>query len=138
MRITKVAFVVLFLFSAPAWTENNSARPMDEISKLSDKQHFQVQFTSNLNLIVINTMHAWTLHIQNSSGESVTDATVQIKGGMPAHDHGLPTRPRITQNLGNGDYLLEGMKFHMGGQWQVTLTIQQGRISDRVTFNLNL
>ena len=34
---------------------------------------------------------------------------------MPEHNHGFPTAPRVTENLGEGDYLLEGMRFNMGG-----------------------
>ncbi len=138
MRIIKATFAVLCVYAALAWAQGNSAQPITEASGLSDEQHFEVRFTSHLDPIAINTMHAWTLHIQDRSGKPVADATVEVEGGMPDHDHGLPTRPRVTQNLGGGDYLLEGMKFHMGGWWQVTLLIRQDQISDRVTFDLNL
>ena len=133
----KPAVISVLLLAAfiPASAEN---RPVAETVKISDKQQFQVQFTSELDPIVINTMHAWMLHIENSSGEPVIDAEIQVSGGMPEHDHGLPTSPRATRNLGNGDYLIEGLKFHMGGRWQVTFSIQQGAISDSVTFNLDL
>jgi hypothetical protein len=57
---------------------------------------------------------------------------------MLVHDHGLPTLPLATQNLGDGDYLVEGMKFHMNGWWQVTLSIVSGDDSDSVTFDLQL
>ena len=39
--------------------------------------------------------------------------------GMPDHDHGLPTQPQVTSRLENGDYLLEGVRFHMPGKWQL-------------------
>ena len=45
---------------------------------------------------------------------------------MPAHDHGLPTRPRVTEELGNGDYRLEGMRFHMGGYWEIRVSVTTG------------
>ena len=138
MRIVNTVFVTLCVCAVLVWTQGTSAQPVTEASGLSDEQHFEVRFTSHPDPIAINTMHAWTLHIQDRSGQPVTDATVQVEGGMPDHDHGLPTRPRVTQNLGGGDYLLEGLKFHMGGWWQVTLLIQQGETSDRVTFDLNL
>ncbi len=138
MRIMKATFLAVCVYAAFAWTQGSSEQPDTEASRLSDEQHFEVRFTSHLDPIAINTMHAWTLHIQDRSGKPVTDATVQIEGGMPDHDHGLPTRPRVTENLGRGDYLLEGMKFHMGGRWQVMLLIQQGETSDRVTFDLDL
>ncbi len=69
----------------------------------------------------------------NPTGKSVHDPV-----GMPVHDHGLPTLPLATQNLGDGDYLVEGMKFHMNGWWQVTLSIVSGDDSDSVTFDLQL
>jgi hypothetical protein len=54
---------------------------------------------------------------------------------MPQHGHGLPTRPRITRELEDGTYLLEGMKFSMTGWWEVKLDIQGPQGPDRVTFN---
>ena len=138
MKIMPAIFVLFLAAPLPAFAENKSLSAGAETSRISDGQHFQVLFSSKLDPITINTMHAWILHIENRSGEPVIDARVQVSGGMPKHDHGLPTRPLVTRNLGNGDYLLEGLKFHMGGQWQVILTIQQGAVSDSVTFELNL
>ena len=129
---------ISLLFLAALSLASAESGSVAETIEVSDEQQFQVQFTSKLSPIVINTMHSWVLHIEDRSGEPVADAEVQVSGGMPEHDHGLPTRPRVTQNLGNGDYLIEGLKFHMGGWWQVTCSIQQGAISDSVTFNLNL
>jgi hypothetical protein len=57
---------------------------------------------------------------------------------MPQHGHGLPTSPQVTQNLGNGDYLVEGMKFQMPGWWEVRFNILAGGQSDAITFNLTL
>lgn len=138
MKSIAVIPVVFLAVSIQALAEIEPGATGMETLRVSDKQHFQIQFTSKLNPIVINTMHAWIVHIENSSGEPVVDAEVLVSGGMPEHDHGLPTRPRVTQNLGQGNYLIEGLKFHMGGWWQITLTIQQGTISDSVTFSLNL
>ncbi len=57
---------------------------------------------------------------------------------MPQHGHGLPTRPQVTKNLGNGDYLVEGMKFQMGGWWVVDFTIDTAGKHDTVRFNMIL
>ncbi len=57
---------------------------------------------------------------------------------MPEHDHGLPTRPRVTRELGAGDYLVEGMKFHMHGAWQVTFAISTQEATDSVLFDVEL
>ena len=65
-------------------------------------------------------------------------ATFEVDGGMPMHDHGLPTAPRVTEELGGGDYLLEGVKFQMPGHWVVNLSIDASGASDSVTFELML
>jgi hypothetical protein len=57
---------------------------------------------------------------------------------MPQHGHGLPTRPRVTRNAGDGVYDIEGVRFNMRGWWELTLSIQTAAGADRVTFNLNL
>lgn len=57
---------------------------------------------------------------------------------MPEHGHGLPTAPAVTQRLGDGSYLIEGMKFNMRGWWEINLCIKAPPGSDCVTFNLVL
>lgn len=71
----------------------------------------------------LNRMHSWILHIENESGTEVEGATVEVEGGMPEHDHGLPTQPRVTEELGGGDYKLEGMRFHMSGYWEIVVSV---------------
>jgi len=107
-------------------------------SQSTDGGHFTVSATSRLDPVVINETHAWTLHIETADGSPVTDAEITIDGGMPEHNHGFPTSPRVTENLGEGDYLLEGMRFNMGGVWVLTLEISSGGQSDTVTFEVEL
>ena len=59
-------------------------------------------------------------------------------GGMPMHKHGLPTAPRMTKGLGQGSYLIEGMKFSMAGWWEIIIEVGQGFDQDKATFNLIL
>ncbi len=88
--------------------------------------------------LVINQIHEWTLHIETADGEPVENARIMVEGDMPEHKHGLPTRPEVTENLGNGDYLVEGMKFNMPGHWEVTFTVTADDGSDAATFDLVL
>ncbi|MDT8399230.1 MAG: FixH family protein [Pseudomonadales bacterium] len=99
---------------------------------------FRVGYRSELAPIVINRIHHWVLHVETSAGQALTDAQLSVSGGMPAHNHGMPTSPRMTQNLGNGDYLLEGMRFHMMGHWEIKVGIEADGISDVVTIPLDL
>jgi hypothetical protein len=83
-------------------------------------------------------MHQWTLHIETADGKPVQNATIKVDGDMPQHGHGLPTSPRVTKYLGNGDYLIDGMKFQMGGWWLMDLTITADTQIDAVHFNMLL
>jgi hypothetical protein len=83
-------------------------------------------------------LQRWTLHLETIAGAPVDSATVAVDGGMPQHGHGLPTKPRVTRALGNGDHLVEGMKFNMGGWWVVKFRVNAAAGADSVVFNLSL
>ena len=99
---------------------------------------YTITATPKLDPLVINQIHEWTLHIETADGEPVDNARIMVEGDMPEHRHGLPTRPEVTENLGNGDYLVEGMKFSMPGHWEVTFTVTADDGSDAATFDLVL
>ncbi len=104
----------------------------------SQRGVFSVSYRSELQPIRINQLHAWVLRVTTAAGNPVVGATIEVNGGMPAHDHGLPTRPRVTEELGGGDYRLDGMRFHMAGEWEITLRISADGESDTVVIALLL
>ena len=83
-------------------------------------------------------LQRWTLHLETAAGAPVDSAAVAVDGGMPQHGHGLPTKPRVTRALGNGDHLVEGMKFNMGGWWIVKFRVSAEQGRDSVVFNVSL
>jgi hypothetical protein len=105
-------------------------------SLLSDGGLFRVSYSSDSSPLPLNQIHSWTIHIETADGQPVEGAQILIDGGMPQHGHGLPTSPQVTEDLGNGDYRVEGMKFQMPGSWEVKFNISANGQSDSVTFNL--
>jgi hypothetical protein len=83
----------------------------------------------------INQMHSWQIKLIAPDGTPVRNARIAVDGGMPQHGHGLPTRPRVTRELAEGSYLMEGMKFSMTGWWEIRLAIQAAEGADTVVFN---
>lgn len=79
-----------------------------------------------------------TLTLRTADAEPVEGAVIEIGGGMPQHGHGLPTAPRVTKSLGGGKYLVDGLKFNMGGWWELTFRIAAPTGTDIVTFNVDL
>lgn len=115
-----------------------SAATADDGKWISARGLFVVTYQSDLEPLRINTLHAWTVHVETASGEAVPGASIAVSGGMPLHNHGLPTAPRVTAELGGGDYRLEGMRFHMAGPWEVTLLISSDEQTDSVLITLTL
>ena len=107
-------------------------------TRSSDNGLFKVSYTPASGIVPVNQMHQWTLHVETADGQPVENATITLDGDMPQHGHGLPTRPQVTEYLGNGDYLVEGLKFQMGGWWVMDFVITAEGQSDMVQFNMLL
>jgi hypothetical protein len=130
-----VAVAVGFMF----WRMNYIPADLDiATTRLSNQGVYRVSYTPRRTPIAINQMHAWTIHVATADGRPVADAAIGVDGDMPQHGHGLPTQPQVTKQLGNGDYLVEGMKFQMGGWWVVDFTIDAAGQRDTVRFNMIL
>jgi len=148
MSPAKLALLLLTLLLAGcmaptgmAATPAGSAPPADldfSATRLGDNGIFRATYKSDIDPTPLNELHAWTLHVETADGAPVEHATIRVSGDMPEHGHGMPTQPQVTQELGGGDYRVEGMRFQMGGWWTVTFDIEAGGANDRVTFNLRL
>ncbi|WP_137896593.1 FixH family protein [Ramlibacter sp. 2FC] len=106
--------------------------------RLSERGLYRVSYKPDAAPLPINRLHSWILHVETADARPVVDAQVQVDGDMPEHRHGLPTRPRVTRYLGNGDYLVEGLRFQMGGWWVMAFTVTENGRSDVAKFNLML
>ncbi len=104
----------------------------------SDAGHFVVSFEAELQPLEINRIHSWVVHIETAAGADVINAEIDVEGGMPEHNHGLPTRPRVAGNLGGGNYRIAGIRFHMSGYWELRFFIDDGSHRDKVTIPLQL
>lgn len=107
-------------------------------TRLSNAGSYRVSYAPRRGPVAVNQIHAWAIHIETADGRPVAGATITVDGDMPQHGHGLPTEPQVTADLGGGDYLVEGLKFHMPGWWVVDYTITAGGQTDTVRFNLML
>ena len=147
--ITVVVLIAVFVFLMPIigprylhpLMMGNQSAPANldtSASLLSDAGLFRVSWSSDSSPVPLNQIHTWTIHVETADGQIIDNAEITVDGGMPDMNHGLPTSPQVTQNLGNGDYLVEGMKFQMLGWWVVNFNISAGGQTDTITFNLML
>lgn len=127
------ALVVVALMAAGCMTQ---PRDLDlSLAKKSASGVYQVALLPPAQAPAINQMHSWKVKLATADGVPVRGAKFVVDGGMPQHGHGLPTQPRVTREMGDGTYALDGMKFSMTGWWEVKLAIDGPQGTDKVTFN---
>jgi hypothetical protein len=106
-------------------------------TKLSDAGNYTIAIAPDVGKLEVGPIHTWTVTLTSPDGAPVESAEIRIDGGMPQHGHGLPTAPEVTEYLGDGRYLLEGMKFNMSGWWVLNVHVD-GPAADAATFNVML
>ena len=121
--IRSTLLLACMLAAANSFTADTSSQPDLEASTDSG---VSIQVFSQLSPFQINQMHSWTIRLLDSDNSPLTGASIEVTGGMPDHDHGLPTQPQITDEVDEGVYLLEGVRFHMQGRWEITITVRSG------------
>ena len=88
--------------------------------------------------IEINRFQTWVIELVDAKGAPVSGAQIAVTGGMPAHGHGLPTQPRVTEEIGAGRYRIEGVKLNMVGDWLIEAIVQTAAGTDRLRFALSV
>ena len=119
--------------SSPASTGTSAKMTASSVNGL-----LNASITSQIDPIVINQLHSWTLHLETADGKPLDNAEISVDGTMPAHSHGMPTVPRVTKAMGNGDYLIEGMQFQMPGAWRIEFKVKSAGVEDSIVLDLNL
>lgn len=128
------------LLAAESSIKNSTGNSTENSPDLSGStvQGLKIEIYSGLSPLLINQIHSWHIRILDSDHLPVSVEELNVTGGMPEHDHGLPTQPRITVRLENGDYLLEGVRFHMPGKWQLVVTMKKNGEDDQAVIEFQL
>ncbi len=137
MKKILTAFLSSLLLSA-CMTARAHGDANTSSTRLSKAGMYEVSYEPAVVPVPKRQLHAWTVAVRDRDGHPVDGAELRIDGGMPDHGHGLPTKPYVRAALGNGRYVIDGMKFNMGGYWVVDLGIQSRAGADDVRFELNL
>ena len=131
--LIKLLFTGLFL-----WPPATNVWSQSTTFSLTTSRGSTLEIFSELDPLAINTIHSWELVLYAADGAPLNGAQMSVVGGMPDHDHGLPTSPVVTGEIAPGRYLLEGVRFHMPGRWLLTfdVTSAEGRESATLEFQL--
>ena len=131
LRIFLLTGLFLWLPATNGWSQSATF-------SLTTSQGSRLEIFSRLNPLAINTIHSWELVLYTANGAPLSGALMSVVGGMPDHDHGLPTSPVVTGEVTPGRYLLEGMRFHMPGRWLLTFNVISDQGSESATLEFRL
>lgn len=105
---------------------------------ISEKEKFLAEIAPVNGNIKIGRFQPWELRLLDAAGKPVYPARFKLGGGMPGHGHGLPTSPQVTKYLGDGRWLIEGMKLNMTGEWLLVVAVETEKSVDRVNFTFTV
>ena len=131
LRIFLITGLFLWLPATNGWSQSATF-------SLTTNQNSALEIFSQLEPLAINTIHSWELVLYTAAGAPLSGARMSVVGGMPDHDHGLPTSPVVTGEITPGHYLLEGMRFHMPGRWLLTFNVISDQGSESATLEFQL
>jgi hypothetical protein len=139
--LASIAALGLFLGGCMMMRHGGAERPAASEFGLGPRRSASGAYVATIETTAplrVRRMQAVKLTIRGAGEAPVEGASIQVDGGMPEHGHGLPTEPRVTRSLGAGVYQVEGLKFNMGGWWELRFRIASAAGTDSVTFNLDL
>jgi cytochrome c peroxidase len=105
--------------------------------RVSWKGRFKVELRSAVEPPPVNKLHRWEGRVLRVDGRVPMLRALEVDGGMPAHGHGLPSAPTLTQ-LGEGRFVVEGMKFNMPGSWVLKVMVADAAGADGAEFQVEV
>ncbi len=138
-RVSRLAITLLIAWLAPATNASADSAPAptpQQWEQTVASTGLRVHLSPRGGHVSIGQFQHWYLQLTDAQGKPVYPARIGINGGMPGHGHGLPTQPQVTDYLGDGRYLIEGMKLNMAGDWILLLAIHTPNGRQQVQFEI--
>lgn len=106
-------------------------------TSISRSGRFRATLTASIRAVPINAEHSWTLKLESLGPYPAAILELGLDGGMPGHNHGLPTTPEILPGDRPGQFQIAGLRFHMSGAWELKLVLRDASGSwDQALFSV--
>ena len=126
-----LVLAALALFGATA-----SAQPSDPMMLRSEAGRFALQITGLARPEPLNHLRGFDLSVVGADGRPVVGAVITLAGERRFARNPLPTAPQVRPGVVPGRYRIEGLRFHMAGEWRLVLSIEFEQIRDRVVLDV--
>lgn len=118
----------------PSRTEDNKLAA----SALSHSGRYRITVRPTQMPPSLAALHQWTVRIEPANNTVAKPTRILFDASMPSHGHGLVTTPQVTRNLGDGEFLVEGVKFHMAGDWEIRVTVIDAQSQDQALIQVTV
>jgi hypothetical protein len=121
--------------------ERKVSRPLDFPAEVVSNGGSYVASDMRLigDTILVNAPFGFTFVVKEKAGQfPVTGPfAVTCEAIMPDHNHGMNYEPEITIGE-NGSVSIQGMRFHMPGEWQVHIDVTENAVTERIQWSVKL
>ncbi len=125
---------------SPKTTKAGLSSPTTPLSVVSARETWRVECTPTPSPIPLNEHFSLRVRVRpgpESERETLAGIHLEVDADMPAHGHGINTAPE-TKAIGPGVFEVEGLLFHMPGEWELYLDVVDGPLRERATFPISL
>lgn len=132
-------FNLLYFWATPAWSANKLSKPwLLQDRKMLIEVRALDRNGKELSAIPVNQMIELNVEVKALDGKPINGLQLsKFDAQMPAHRHGMVTKPKISA-LPSQQYLIEGVKLHMPGMWQLMFDLKATSEVIQVAIPLNL
>ncbi len=100
-------------------------------TRKSDGGGFSVTLQPSVKAIERSGHFSLDVGVKPSGGEG--EISVLVNADMPEHQHGMNTQPEIAL-VSPRRYRVDGMLFHMAGDWEIYVDVTRSGSSERAVF----
>jgi YtkA-like len=123
-------------FSLALLCPASPALPIEPVVVRSEAGHFTVRVAGVDHPEHLNHLHSLELSLNVAAGEPVSGASILLTGQRRYSSTPLPTAPRVASEPQPGRYRVDGVRFHMAGEWRLAFDISYEQIRDRATLDV--
>ena len=101
--------------------------PVEEIDNrtvTTDRGSYSVTYTPSPDPIPLSQDFSLEITIEDLEGNPLVEGIdIEATADMPAHGHGMPQEPIVSQN--ESTFLAEGFFFQMSGDWEIWVYVTE-------------
>ena len=135
-----IGAICLFLASGCDTKEAAQQTPSTDLKKVrtvtTSEGNFRVSYSPQPDPIPLNEHFGALITIEPLTGVNPPQQVI-VDANMPAHGHGINTIPTL-KVIDAERFSVEGLLFHMKGDWELTVDVVDGPIKERASFPIKL